>query len=248
MSSGTDKYREWDGAYVMGALAPHERREYEQHCASCPDCSRDLGQLAGITGILATVPPERAISLLGDDASSAEDAGERSEARSAWAEHDRVPPTLLPRVVTAARRARTRNRLRAGGLLLAAAAAAVTVVWSTGLLDRDEVQLVVLEQTVPSPVSAEARLVEEEWGTTIEVTCWYEDDGSTPAPGDPQPPFEYSLSITDETGATTEYATWMAGPGSVTTPAATTRLAVDEIERIDIRWVPGDVVILEARP
>ena len=45
MTSPGDTYREWDAAYVMGALSRTERREYEQHCAECEDCARDVAAL-----------------------------------------------------------------------------------------------------------------------------------------------------------------------------------------------------------
>ena len=38
-----DPYREWDAAYVLGALSPRDRRAFEQHLATCPACrSRGL--------------------------------------------------------------------------------------------------------------------------------------------------------------------------------------------------------------
>ena len=43
----TDKYREWDGAYVLGALSPEERLEFEDHLPDCPDCTAAVAESAG---------------------------------------------------------------------------------------------------------------------------------------------------------------------------------------------------------
>lgn len=48
-----DRYSDWDGAYVLGALSPAERHEYEQHLAGCPGCGAAVRELAGIPGLLA---------------------------------------------------------------------------------------------------------------------------------------------------------------------------------------------------
>ena len=48
-----DPYLRWDAAYVLGALPPRERREYENHLAGCAECTTDVLELAGIPGLLA---------------------------------------------------------------------------------------------------------------------------------------------------------------------------------------------------
>ena len=35
MNAIPDKFADWDAAYVLGALSPAERREFETHLASC---------------------------------------------------------------------------------------------------------------------------------------------------------------------------------------------------------------------
>jgi hypothetical protein len=54
------------------------------------------------------------------------------------------------------------------------------------------------------------------------------------------------LVVTDRQGATTELATWNAGPGSVTEPSATTSLPMDQIRSIDIRSVTTKRTLLTA--
>ncbi len=50
-------YREWAAAYVLGALEPRERAEFETHLVSCPDCRNEVTAFAPIPGLLAKVDP-----------------------------------------------------------------------------------------------------------------------------------------------------------------------------------------------
>ena len=44
-------------AYVLGALSPAERLEFERHLGGCDDCTRAIRELAGIPGLLGRVEP-----------------------------------------------------------------------------------------------------------------------------------------------------------------------------------------------
>ena len=59
-----DDYASWDGAYVLGALSPADRRAYEEHLRDCDECVRSLSELAGLPGILGRVVPEEAFALV----------------------------------------------------------------------------------------------------------------------------------------------------------------------------------------
>ncbi|HEY0636028.1 MAG TPA: zf-HC2 domain-containing protein [Pseudonocardiaceae bacterium] len=225
----TDPYREWDGAYVMGSLSPGERREYERHLSTCADCAGEVAALAGISGILAAVPPERATSLVSPET--------RAE--------ERPPPSLWPGLLASARRSRRWARVRVGALVaaVAAVAAALALLLPSWLATPDSGQVVALTQTVPSPITAEASLHDEPWGTRIELVCWYAQASDSPARS-----FEYALYVTDRAGGATPVARWHASAGSRSTPVGTTHLARDEIGRIDVRLVDKGLVLLEARP
>ena len=91
MNGLSDRFATWDAAYVLGALSPAERREYEEHLAGCPACQAAVSELAGLPGLLAQVPPEDAALLAAAPARGARrrsaagpagpDAGEASSAR-----------------------------------------------------------------------------------------------------------------------------------------------------------------------
>ncbi|TDO34728.1 putative zinc finger protein [Kribbella sp. VKM Ac-2527] len=206
----SDPYRDWDAAYLLGALSASDRRAYEEHLRTCAECSAEVGSLAGVPGTLALVPDDRALATLSAS-----------------------PPNLLPGLVRAVQEDRRRRRFRFAGVLagVAATAAAIGVVVAIPLA-REEPQgdYVVLAQTVASKLTADARLVEERWGTTIEISCRY-DELATPS----ERARGYDLYVTDESGKAALIASWTASPGTTVKPAATTKLRRSEIKALDIR-------------
>src|SRR4030095_16130436 len=67
-----DKFAQWDAAYVLGALSPAERREFEEHMSSCAGCQAAVSELAALPGLLAQISPADAAMLSLADDSSAE--------------------------------------------------------------------------------------------------------------------------------------------------------------------------------
>lgn len=57
MTDDHDRYREWAGAYVLGALEPAERADFERHLRSCAACQDEVGGFAAFPGLLAQVDP-----------------------------------------------------------------------------------------------------------------------------------------------------------------------------------------------
>jgi len=108
------------------------------------------------------------------------------------------------------------------------------------LLEESSGRTVALVQTVPSPVTANVRLVGEPWGTRIEASCSY----GKPASGSSATRV-YGLYVTDRTGQTVRLATWVAEPGVEAEPYATTTLAAADIARIDIRSEQSGRVLLK---
>jgi hypothetical protein len=206
----SDSYRDWDAAYLLGALSAKERRAYEEHLHTCAECSAQVASLAGVPGALAALPAERALATI-----TAE------------------PPNLLPGLVRSIQRDRRKQRVRLGALMtgVAVAAAAVGAVIAIPLAHDDpKGDYVVLAQTVSSKLSADARLVPERWGTTIEISCRYDELATAKerARG-------YELYVTDSSGKAQLIASWTSSPGTTVKPAATTKLQRSEIRALDIR-------------
>jgi hypothetical protein len=169
-----------------------------------------VASLAVVPGVLASLPAERALATV-----SAE------------------PPNLLPGLVRNVQRDRRKRRVRLGGLItgVGVAAAAIGAVVANPLSnDEPQGDYVVLAQTVSSKLSADARLVPERWGTTIEISCRY-DELATPS----ERARGYELYVTDSSGKASLIASWTSSPGTTVKPAATTKLQRTEIKALDIR-------------
>jgi hypothetical protein len=242
-SHPADPYREWDAAYVLGGLSPAERREYERHLAECDACSAEVAGLAGMGGLLASVPREHALALV-------HDAGPGTKEAEA--------PSMLPGLLDAARKARRWTRIRLAAVVAGvAAAAAALALFLPVVFGGTEAPVepagtrVALEQVMPSTVTAEAVLFEEEWGTRIDVHCTYQELASPTNPsGEPSKgyasTYEYALFVTDTDGETTMVATWMAEPGSYMVPTGTTGATIDQIQSLEVRLMPTEAVVLHA--
>ncbi len=222
------RFAEWDSAYVLGALSPVERHEYEAHLESCESCQRSVAELTPIPGLLARLAPERASALL-DEPST---------------EPDRPRPELLEAV----RREGRRRRIRRTRIRLAMAAAAVLVVLTAILVplallgSARDAQTVAFEAVTDAPVSATATLTSVGWGTRIELDCRYGDVEASDAPYDGWP---YALYVVDRDGNRSEVSSWRATPGKTARLAAATALSLDDIASLEVRALgSGDVLLL----
>jgi hypothetical protein len=233
-----DLYSDWDAAYVLGSLSPAERREYERHLATCSSCAAAVAELAALPGLLTKLSPADAGGLL-------------LPARDVP-----VPATLLPRLVRSV--ARRRRRIRAfvaSGVVVAAAAAAAIVLLIPqvfpGTIQHTTATgaEVTLSQVVPSSMNASIRLVNEGWGTRIEMNCRYDKSGgSGPADYARDAAHTYAMYVTDTAGQSTQIATWTAKPGSTVEPWGTTSLAPDKIATVDVRSTSSGQVLLRGSP
>lgn len=249
-----DPYRDWDAAYVLGALVPAERQEYEQHLAECEECSAAVAELAGLPGILGKLPPDEAatVGAIGSQPSS----------------------DVLRGLSSKVRRHRLRSRMLAGAIAVAACAASVGITLAVtgadagvGSSQTGQPQAggtaaggtaLHFSAVTASSLTATGSLLPEAWGTRIDWTCTYARAAtsaattSTPAERYPSglagPVHGYALFVTDADGATTRVASWVAAPGSVVTPTATTRIPAADIRRVEIRATATGRTLLDATP
>lgn len=217
--------RDWDAAYLLGSLPSEERRRFERHLAECDECSGALAELVGLPGLLAKVPSEDAEAML-----------EYAPT---------VAPNLLPKLAGHVARSRRRRRRLMLGLTVGAVAAALVVgaaigpgLVATVFQPEPATIALVLQPVTASPLEASIRLVEEQWGTRIEMECRYGDGDAYAAPAD------YAMYVTDAAGDDVRIATWTAAPGSTATPSATTSLALAQILSVDVRSVDDGTVLL----
>ncbi|MCL2544104.1 MAG: zf-HC2 domain-containing protein [Nocardioidaceae bacterium] len=215
----TDAYEHLDGAYVLGALDPDERADFEQHLTTCADCR------AAVDEARSTLP-----LLVGSDESALDDVPP-------------LPETLLPGLLARARRSRRRRTtLVAGAAALAAACvtvAVVALVAARGPAGPEPAAhpMVALRS---SPVSATASLHPTAWGTRVDVTCWYADRAAPTG-------YRYGLTVRSTSGATTTIGGWRLGGDDRIRFTSGTSLRPDQIAAVDITD-PAGTPILELRP
>lgn len=250
MNADHARFAEDDAAYVLGALSPTRRREFEEHLADCDACRAAVVELTSTTALLARVAPERASSLIGERG-EADEAGPVRGADAAGvgdAGGGGVPAgaALRARIVaTATARARRRRRAWwASGLAAAAAAVvALVVVFTPAFAPGRAAEVVALENVTDAPLSATVELADVAWGTRIEMTCRYDEAPYADVPADGWP---YVLVVVAADGTTSELSTWRARPGTTARLGAGTELARDDIAAIEVRALTTQKVLLRA--
>lgn len=229
-AAAPDPYALWDAAYVLGALAPAERREYEQHLAGCPACQRAVAELAGLPGLLAQVPLADAAAL------------------DAEIEHLEAPPVSLRPALLA--RARVGRHRRALGLA-AVAAALVVIAGAGGAAIGREVFPIASRQTYrvafspvePSAITAVVDVTPGWRQTELAVECQY----ATPTGPDRSGAYaDYAIWVTDRAGNAKELKRWAAKPGKQMRPKASTEQGTWWLAEVEIRDVASGRILLRA--
>ncbi len=217
-----------DGAYVLGALSPAERTEFERHLPTCPSCRESVTGLAVLPGLLGRLDPATA------------------------APSETAPPTVLPRALASAvsqRRAERRRHTR-NAIVMGVGAAVVAVLVGVGVHVAENATspqsstLVYSAMHQSSPnvsVEAEVALTPTDAGTSLTMRCWYPDEHQ----GRSWPVW---LVVYPRDGDTAEHVgSWMATAGKEITLTALTHYAPNQIDRIELRG-GNDTTLLWWKP
>ena len=227
-------YAELDGSYVLGALSPVERQEFERHLDTCADCARSVRELAGLPGLLGRVDP--VILEPGPPPGP-------------------VPATLLPSLVREVARARRRRLFASVGVAAAAAVAAVSFVLVSGVVGGTDTPSANPPTTTPStavpvgqamspvghvPVTGTLAFTPVAWGTRIDLTCSYEHAaGSYHAPSS----VTYGLFVVNRDGSAQQVGTWRALDGQTMRVTAATAAQRSDIAGVEVRTADGRPVL-----
>jgi hypothetical protein len=222
-----------DGAYVLGALSPAERQQFEQHLAGCAECARSVQELAGLPGLLARVDPH--------------------DVEFPPVEEP-LPDTLLSSLVQEVRRTRRRRTF-----VTALVAAAVVVIVAVGFLaltgDRISGRAPTAAPESPSatvtnapgrsmvpvahaPVRASVAFESVPWGTKLLLTCTY-----TTRHYEWPPAATYALFVHTRDGRTEQVATWRSLPGKTMQLLAATAASRQDIASVEVRTAHGRPVL-----
>lgn len=215
----TCPYVKNDAAYVLGALTPEERHQYEEHLRGCRVCSTAVREVAGLPGLLARLPAAR---MTRPDADTVEPP---------------LPQTLLPRLLRQVGRDRRRSRWRVG--VAAASVAAALAVGGTVAVQhlgpapqRPAATRTVEMQAVGNrPVSGTVQMFAWGWGTTLRVTCHsgYGNNGG----GAPGPVF--TLWVTDRAGTQYLVTSWHSMPDEDVTVPGGIALAPEDVVTVQVK-------------
>lgn len=261
--SGADTYTQWDAAYVLGALSPTERGEFESHLAGCADCRTAVAELAGLPGLLAQVPPGEVLAM---------DLGELPDEPLA----EPGPPRSLMPVLPVAREgaagsARTGATASSGRearghrwLVPAAAAAAALVIGGLGgygvsaltgdggartpaATSTSGPGRLAFTSVEPSSMTAVLDLVPAGSGTRIQVECQYAVGSGTPGDPDYQGAWaQYAIWVVDRSGQAVQVKSWTARPDRVMHPSGVASVPVGQIRVVEIRRVDTGRTVMRA--
>ena len=216
-----DQFADWSGAYVMGALGRVERQQYEDHLACCGLCTDAVAELSPLPGLLGRISPEDAELLL---------AGVPSE----------MPDDLVARTLAASQIAqprRIRMPLRVALATAAAAVVAAAVVIPIQLHHESKPdETIQLAQVVESPLTATVSLTATDWGTRVDMDCFY----AASRYGGQRP---YELYVLDPAGKATLVSSWHAGPGEEAKTTGSTNLPLGDVRAVQVRATDGTVLL-----
>jgi Putative zinc-finger len=225
----TDRFRDWDAAYVLGALDSEDRRAYERHLSTCAECSAAVAEFAGLPGILGKLSPEDAVALL-----SEENVPDGVDDHLRDGVHT---PGLVQRlaVVAGRRRRRVRLGMLATALAVVALLAAGGVVYTANQAPAGAaVAMAPVQQHV---ITASMTVTPKAWGTRFDWSCSYYDDvWSKPA--------SYDLVVTLKSGGQKVVGTWSSTGPHAAGLSASSNIATGDIRSVEIRLSGSTATLL----
>jgi len=225
-----DQYRDWDAAYVLGALDSDDRRAYERHLATCASCAAAVAEFAGLPGILSKLSSEDAVALLASDDPAFGDDHLREGVHT---------PGLVQRLAVAT--SRRRRRIRFGILGAAVAIAALITVGGVALTAGQTpvaaaVAMAPVQQRV---ITASMSVTRKAWGTRFDWSCSY--PGATNIYTSP---VSYDLVVVQKSGARSVVATWTSVGPHAAGLTASSDIAFGDISSVEIRLTGSSKTLL----
>ena len=228
MSEFDDQYKEWDAAYVLGALSHDERKEYEAHLMQCSNCSAALALLAGIPGFLGKIDSQTAINLM-DSATADSVVDPRDES------------IFIQKLAKRAAQEQRKTRIRQTIGLVAAVVISITVGVATGAGVQTSTKEALntsgkaigaswqLTNFRPEIMTAELNITSNAWGTHFEWNCQYSKNAATWDSSK-----RYDMILTDNLGRRFVIASWTPSGNVAKGLSATTALSGSQIKMVEV--------------
>ena len=226
-----DPYAMWDAAYVLGSLSGNERREFEAHLATCPECRAAVAELSGLPALLGQL-----------------DAAEMEALDDPAAEAPPLRPEVLDSLLQKVEWRRRRTR-RFSVITLAAAAAVLAIALVVGIWpgirgQGDETPMaseVTMSKSAQTPINATITLTGFGWGTRIDMVCTYGDYASR---GEATTQ-NLAMVVVGPDGSQKDIATWVGVNGATALPSGSTTLPKDQIKSVQLVDTDTRTVLLQ---
>ncbi|WP_018154955.1 anti-sigma factor family protein [Demetria terragena] len=229
-----------DAAYVLGALSATERREFEEHLATCDRCRHSIAELTSTSAALAVLSADEATHLMELPGNvGIEDSGPP------------LPAAVIGEVASMEGTRRRRDRIRKAGIASVSAvlgAAAATAIWVT--IDQPAqnpahpttvAQSVDFARVGDNNMLGKAKLTTMDWGTSIALTADYE--GTSKWQGDQ---VVYQLVVVGSDGKRELVGSWTGQVGVRCVIAAASHLEPSQINELIIQMAPNNQKLMEA--
>lgn len=229
-ASAGDPYLTWDAGYVLGALPPAERREFEAHLQGCARCRDAVAELAAMPALLAMVGLDEVQALDGAPAGPP------------------LRPELRGQVLDTVRSRRRRTRW-----MMAAATGAAAALLVVGVVAVIRPETLGLEPGSPpavamtemrkvneTPINASMAMSGYSWGTRIDMACSYGDWGQHDSGAQ-----NLGMVVVGHDGSRTQIATWLGLSGATALPSGNVAMSPDDIAAVQLVSADDGTVLLE---
>lgn len=234
------------GAYLLGALSPDERAEYAAHLQACGYCLREVGQLAGLPGLLARghAPGTVGPPVGGSDAGEPSTTAPASAPTGAGGADGALSP--VDAALREVHRAQRWRRALVAAAFVLVAGLGVAAATAFGDLGRPATGVVAapnlplrMQPVGDPPVSAAVELTRKPWGTQVVMRCRYAGAAQSPV---------YILVARAADGTTSELARWSAVSNQDMVLASATELAGPKLAELEVRNAAGTVLLRAEQP
>ncbi len=246
-----DAFAEWDAAYVLGALDPGERRDFEEHLRTCASCQAAVAELAGMPGLLAQLPPGEVLAM---DNPGIEDLPAPPASLMPDLPADEGPGT--PRATSGRRRWLVLGAVAAAALLIGgiggyaannASGGSSPTPTVTAQPPTPTASRLAFSAVQPASMTAVVDVIPQGSGTLLRVECQYAVGTETPGEPDYQGAWaDYSIWVVGKSGESTEIKRWTARPDKVMHPSGVSNLPVSQIQSVEIRRVDSGETVMRA--
>jgi hypothetical protein len=208
--------------YVLGALPPSQRVEFERHMATCVECQTEVNDLAVLPGLLGRLDEPTVVATA-----------------------ELPPPNVLPAVLHRVHRRRRGRRLVALGAVLAVACLALIAgiaMPQLGGTPTKSVPVVMhaMSPVSPSPITAQVGFTQVTGGTQIEVKCQY----AWP-PGETYAKQRVAVFVYPRSGAPAQQVGfWSAAPGDKVDINAVAGWPPTQVARVELRSSEGTPLLV----